>query len=39
MPLLLWVVLPFALWSACMDSVAPAPVRATPNRPREFDGG
>jgi len=39
MPLLLWVVLPFAIWSACVNSIVPVPVKATRNRPPEFGGG
>jgi hypothetical protein len=42
MPILLWVVMPFAIWSACMGnawmgqaSIAPS----TAAKPREFGGG
>jgi len=35
MPILLWVVFPFAVWSACMDQARSAQRRDTP---KEFGG-
>jgi hypothetical protein len=32
MPILLWIVYPFAIWSACMAQTAPARTRAMHER-------
>lgn len=42
MPILLWVVLPFAVWSACLSQAGlnqAVPVRTTSGRPAEFGEG
>jgi hypothetical protein len=36
MPILLWVVFPFAVWSACMDQALSA---QRSDMPKEFGGG
>jgi hypothetical protein len=37
MPILLWVVVPFAIWSACFGQAEVAPI--ADEKPREFGGG
>ena len=42
MPILLWVVLPFAVWSACLSQASLSQarlVRTTSGKPTEFGGG